>query len=243
MSADMRRPAVAVSPSTPSAVPISVAADVSGISAAVAALDPDGSSPRSPFDSTMTRLQKFRELQAQQAAAAAAPPAREVAPPPPPFADAAGPLPGNAPAEDTSSEVHFAEVRTNGPGPSAEPPVKHVRVRSSVDILSELEKLRKLSTQRPAPDSATRPRSGASLSIDDLLSGTLSNHRKDVSHSFEWNVPKDALGKSRKATVTVSFQDGTGGETASGQTFSFDLVNLRDVHRLLLALKFNVHGS
>jgi len=243
MSADMRRPAVAVSPSTPSAVPVSVAADVSGISAAVAALDPDGSSPRSPFDSTMTRLQKFRELQAQQAAAAAAPPAQEVAPPPPPFADAAGPLPESAPGEDTSSEVRFAELRTNGPGPAAEPPVKHVRVRSSVDILSELEKLRKLSTQRPAPDSATRPRSAASLSIDDLLSGTLSNHRKDVSHSFEWSVPKDALGKSRKATVTVSFQDGTGGETASGQTFSFDLVNLRDVHRLLLALKFNVHGS
>ncbi len=76
MSADMRRPYVAVSPSTPSSVPVAVAADVSGISAAVAALDSDDCRPRSPFDSTMSRLQKFRELQAQQAVAAP-PAARE----------------------------------------------------------------------------------------------------------------------------------------------------------------------
>jgi len=243
MSADMRRPAVAASPATPSAVPVAVAADISGISAAVSALDQPGGRERGSFDSTLTRLQKFRELQAQQAAAAAASPAAEVATPPPPFAEASSPLPENAPGEDSSSEVRFAELKGTAPAPSAEPPVKHVRVRSSVDILSELEKLRKLSTQKPTPDAGGRPRSGTSLSIDDLLSGTLSNHRKDVAHSFEWNVPKDALGKSRKATVTVSFQDGTGGETASGQTFSFDLSNLRDVQRLLLSLKFNVHGS
>ncbi len=240
MTADMRRPAVAVSPSTPSSVPVAVAADMSGISAAVSALDRADGRERSPFDSTLKRLQKFRELQAQQAAAS---PAAEVAAPAPPFTDATSPLPENAPGEDTASEVRFAELKTNEPAPSSEPPVKHVRVRSSVDILSELEKLRKLSTQKPAPDSGGRPRSGSNLSIDDLLSGTLTNHRKDVAHSFEWNVPKDALGKSRKATVTVTFRDGAGGETASGQTFSFDLSNLRDVHRLLLSLKFNVHGS
>jgi hypothetical protein len=240
MSADMRRPAVAASPSTPAAVPVAVAADISGISAAVSTLDQTGGRERSSFDSTLTRLQKFRELQVQQAAAA---PAAEVAAPQPPFAEAAGPLPENTPGEDSSTDVRFAEMKPTEPAPSSEPPVKHVRVRSSVDILSELEKLRKLSTQRPAPDPAGRPRSGANLSIDDLLSGTLTNHRKDLAHSFEWNVPKDALGKSRKATVTVTFQDGAGGETASGQTFSFDLANLRDVQRLLLSLKFNVHGS
>ena len=242
MSADMRRPAVAASPSTPAAVPVAVAADISGISAAVSALDRAGSRERGSFDSTLTRLQKFRELQAQQAAAAVSP-AAQVATPPPPFTEAASPLPENAPVDDTSSEVRFAEVKGTAPAPSSEPPVKHVRVRSSVDILSELEKLRKLSTQKPTPDAGARPRSGTGLSIDDLLSGTLTNHRKDVAHSFEWNVPKDALGKSRKATVTVTFRDGAGGETASGQTFSFDLANLRDVQRLLLSLKFNVHGS
>jgi signal recognition particle receptor subunit beta len=243
MSADMRRPAVAVSPSTPSAVPVAVAADVSGISAAVTALDPAGGRGRGSFDSTLTRLQKFRELQARQAAADAGPGpgAAEVAAPP--FAEAANPLPVGAVGEDTASEVRFAELKASEPAPASEPPVKHVRVRSSVDILSELEKLRKLSTQKPAPDSGGRPRSGSSLSIDDLLSGTLSNHRKDVAHSFEWSVPKEALGKSRKATITVTFQDGSGGETTSGQTFNFDLANLRDVQRLLLALKFNVHGS
>jgi len=56
-------------------------------------------------------------------------------------------------------------------------------------------------------------------------------------------VPKDALGKSRKASITLRFRDGTGGDTAPEQTFSFDLANLKEVHRLLLSLKFNVHGS
>jgi hypothetical protein len=56
-------------------------------------------------------------------------------------------------------------------------------------------------------------------------------------------LPKDALGKSRRATVTLRFQDGTGGEVAPETTVSVDLANLRDIQKLLLALKFNVHGK
>ena len=239
MTGDMRRPAVAVSPATPPSVP-AAALEMSGISAAVSAMIPSEVRGGTTFDSTLTRLQRFREMQAQQAASAAT---TAEAATPAPFAEAARPAGEATPGEDSSSEVRFAELRTPEPERPSEPPVKHVRVRSSVDILSELEKLRKLSTQKPAPEAASRSRSASNLSIEDLLSGTLTNHRKDVAHSFELSVPKDALGKSRKASITLRFRDGTGGDTAPEQTFSFDLANLKEVHRLLLSLKFNVHGS
>ena len=240
MTGDMRRPAVAVSPATPASVPAAAALEMSGISAAVSAMIPSEVRGETSFDSTLTRLQRFREMQAQQAASAAT---TAEAATPAPFAEAARPAGEATPGEDSSSEVRFAELRTPEPERPSEPPVKHVRVRSSVDILSELEKLRKLSTQKPASEAASRSRSASNLSIEDLLSGTLTNHRKDVAHSFELNVPKDALGKSRKASITLRFRDGTGGDTAPEQTFSFDLANLKEVHRLLLSLKFNVHGS
>ena len=96
--------------------------------------------------------------------------------------------------------------------------MKRVRVRSNVDILSELEKLRKIATQRPtgrtgatpALDSSSKSRSGAH-SIDDLLSSTL-NHKKDVAQTFDLAMPKDALARSRRLKVNLSFADTGGGE-------------------------------
>ena len=195
-----------------------------------------------PSDSTLRRLARFREFQeAHEKREAEAPRAAAAAPP---FAEAMKPPePLSAPGDDTGTDVRFAELKTPEPAPAAEASVRHVRVRSSVDILSELEKLRKLSTQKtPLSDTGTRARSSASLTLDDILSGTR-NHRKDVAHSFEVTVPKDALGRSRKATVTLRLQDGGGGETAPETTVSVDLSNLRDIQKLLLALKFNVQGK
>ena len=199
-----------------------------------------------PSDSTLHRLARFREFQEAHAKAEAV--EAPAAPPPPPhvepFEEAMKP-PGAVVGEETGSDVHFAELKVPDQPPVAEASVRHVRVRSSVDILSELEKLRRLSTQKTPlspPDSGGRPRSSASLTLDDLLSGAR-NHRKDVSQSFELTLPKDALGKSRRATVTLRLQDAVGGEVAPETTVSVELSNLRDVQKLLLALKFNIHGK
>jgi signal recognition particle receptor subunit beta len=229
---------------------VTSAASALSSSAFMPALKDPETAPRDRFDSTLTRLERFREFQdAKEKAEFAGTEGARPSPPPPeiPFIEATKP-PGPPLAlvpDESSTDVRFAEVKTPEAPPVSETAVRHVRVRSSVDILSELEKLRKLSTQKPplsGTESAPRPRSSASLSLDDLLSGTR-NHRKDVAQSFELTLPKDALGKSRKATVTLRFQDDTGGEVAPETTVSIDLANVRAIQKLLLSLKFNVHGK
>ncbi|MGE5346079.1 MAG: hypothetical protein ACM3JH_09005, partial [Acidithiobacillales bacterium] len=211
--------------------------------AALAAPRPAGVARPEPGDSTLRRLARFREFQeahAQRAVVQTMP-----APPPPPFVEAVKPLEPlpDSLGDEAGTEVRFAELKSPEPPPAAEAAVRHVRVRSSVDILSELEKLRKLSTQRtPLPEPGGRPKSSATLTLEDILSGTR-NHRRDVSRSVEVTLPKDALGKSRLATVSLRLQDDAGGEVAPATTVSIDLANLRDIQKLLLALKFNVHGK
>jgi signal recognition particle receptor subunit beta len=149
----------------------------------------------------------------------------------------------------TLSDVSFAEIpQPSAPEPLQEQAMKHVRVRSSVDIFSELEKLRKRSTQRPVgrtdglpSDSGLRRRT-SDFSIDDLLIGAL-NHRKDVSQAFDVSIPKDALTRSHKVTIGLSFEGNPGEDVLSRQTFSLELTSLKDVQKLLLSLKFNIRGD
>ncbi len=219
-------------------------------SASVASFPPSpatssGESRSSPSDSTLRRLARFHEFQRAHdgptpSAVVGTPGPTGTAPAP--FVEAMKPPPLQPP-EEMASDVRFAEVRSVEPPPPAEAAVRHVRVRSSVDILSELEKLRKLSTQKsPLPDPEPRSRSSASLSLDDILFG-MRNHRKDIAQSFEVTLPREELGRSRRATVTLRFQDDSGTDIGTGTTVSVELSSLRDVQKLLLALKFNVQGK
>ncbi len=214
-------------------------------SVAAPAAAPSDDRRSSPSDSTLRRLARFHEFQkahdgpAPSAGARAPEPS---GPAPAPFFEAMKPPPLQ-PLEEMGSDVRFAEVKPVDTPLPAETAVRHVRVRSSVDILSELEKLRKISTQKsPLPDHEPRPRSSASLNLDDILFGGR-NHRKDIAQSFEVALPREELGRSRRATVTLRFQDDSGGNLGEGTTVSVELSSLKDVQKLLLALKFNIHGK
>jgi signal recognition particle receptor subunit beta len=147
--------------------------------------------------------------------------------------------------DDGGSEVSFAEIL---PPPNEAPldsstSMKHVRVRSNVDILSELEKLRKIATQRPAaPCGSHKSKSAADVSLDDLLESAR-NHRKDVAQSFDLQVPRDTLAKTRHVTVGLSFGDGAGAALGSEKRFDVDFAGLKDINKLLLSLKFHVKGE
>jgi signal recognition particle receptor subunit beta len=147
--------------------------------------------------------------------------------------------------DDGGSEVSFAEIL---PPPNEAPldsstSMKHVRVRSNVDILSELEKLRKIATQRPAaPGGSHKSKSAADVSLDDLLESAR-NHRKDVARSFDLQVPRDTLAKTRHVTVGLSFGDGAGAALGSEKRFDVDFAGLKDINKLLLSLKFHVKGE
>jgi signal recognition particle receptor subunit beta len=254
MAVEQRRPAVVATAATPGPQPMmSSKAAASGIGEAIDAMATASAVATAPtppgdgFDSTISRLKRFQEAARQQTrevegheipadTSPALPLPAETAP----FDAANFPQP-----EDTSAEVSFAEIQPPPDDVPMDSSMKHVRVRSNVDILSELEKLRKIATQRPATPGGThksKSKSAADVSLDDLL-GSARNHRKDVAQSFDLQVPRDTLAKTRHVTVGLSFGDGTGGALGSEKRFDVDFAGLKDINKLLLSLKFHVKAE
>ncbi len=269
MSGDVRRPAVFAAPATPAPslpAPYGEAArPASGDDTAHGASEVRSAPPSS---ATLDRLSRFSELARQQAAEQAAPPAVASSEPSVPGPDAEPatleaapatpatevearpePPPATGPAsEEAVAEISFGESASPSAPAPAEPAVKHVKVRSSVDILSELDKLRKISTQKASAGSGPTPRSesgrprASGASIDDLLASNL-NHKKDVTRSFDLTIPRQVLGRSRQVTIELKFSDGSGSPLLTDSRFSIDLSSSVDLQKLLLSLRFNVQAE
>ena len=146
-----------------------------------------------------------------------------------------------APAAVVSEEiadVSFAE--TNEP-PSGSAGVKHVRVGSNVDILAELERLRKNATSL-SPAARPARRAGSGLSVDDLLANSL-NHRKEVSRVFDLQVPRSELAQGQNVTVSLRFTDRDDRPIGEPKGFTVSLESAQDLEKLLLNLKFQIFGK
>jgi len=254
MTGETRRPAVFAAPATPA--PAATPAAPPNVpprppSGAFPAAAPDGRAAP-PSSATLDRLAKFSEIARQGAAEPVRP--EETAP-----QAEAGPFDAGAAAEpaspslglpraadESAAEISFGETAAPAPA-AAEPAVKHVKVRSSIDILSELDKLRKLSTQK-APSGvagaarADSARARGPASIDDLLASNL-NHKKDVTRSYDVTVPRQVLGRSRLVTIELKFSDGSGSPLPTDTSFSIDLSSSADLQKLLLSLRFNVQAD
>jgi len=120
--------------------------------------------------------------------------------------------------------------------------VKHVKVRSNVDILSELEKLRKNATLKPMPDSGARSRAGSNLSIDDLLSTGL-NHRKEVQKLYEIEMKKKDLTRAGRLVFSVRLDDQKNKTIGEERQYEIVLADMRDIEKLLVSLKLHVNGK
>ena len=141
--------------------------------------------------------------------------------------------------EPEIGEVVFAEeTQVEEVKPEA---VKHVRVRSNIDILAELEKLRKNATSAPLPDRPAR-RTAPGISIDDLLASSL-NHRKEINRIFEVQVPQRELSRGHQVTVGLRIEDRQRNLIGEEKTFSIELQTKRDIEKLLLSLKFHIFGK
>ncbi len=136
-------------------------------------------------------------------------------------------------------DVSFAEA----PREAAEvvPEVKHVRVRSNIDILAELEKLRKNATSTPAVERPAR-RANTGISIDDLLANSL-NHRKEVNRIFELQIPQRELARGHQVTVDFRLENKDRELIGEQKSFSIELHARPDIEKLLLSLKFHIQGK
>jgi len=115
--------------------------------------------------------------------------------------------------------------------------VRHVRVKSSVDILGELEKLRR---QVPLGGGTPKPKKKSSMrDVDDLLANA-SDQRKEINKTFEVPLDKGALQKSSEVSLTLVMRD----EAKKGLTEPMSLViplkDLKSIRQLLLNLKIEI---
>lgn len=159
-------------------------------------------------------------------------------------ADNAAPVPSleAAPPAEPAEEavtVNFEQSVV----PSTVDIVKHVKVRSNVDILSELEKLRKNATLKPLPQPAPAARRASEgVSIDDLLSAGL-NHRKDVQRLVEIEMRKKELSRASRLRFTVRLEDDKEKTLGSEKSYDIELANMKDVEKLLVSLKLHLSGK
>ena len=64
-----------------------------------------------------------------------------------------------------------------------------------------------------------------------------------MAQSFDLQVPRDTLAKTRHVTVGLSFGDGAGEALGSEKRFDVDFASLKDINKLLLSLKFHVKAE
>ena len=160
------------------------------------------------------------------------------------FEEALNSLDAPLPESDSSAEpleigdVSFAQAPRED---AAAPEVKHVRVRSNIDILAELEKLRKNATSTP-PIEKTGRRATTGISIDDLLANSL-NHRKEVNRIFELQIPQRELAQGHQVSIDFRLEDKDRNRIGEQKSFSIELHTRQDIEKLLLSLKFHIFGK
>src|SRR5205814_4481048 len=107
--------------------------------------------------------------------------------PPPPAARA-----GEGAGATQEPEINFAQ--TEKPAKAPEP--KHVKVRSSIDIMAELEALRKRATTTQPP--AAKPRK--EMTAADVTIPT-PKAKRDVHRSMIMQLPSDAASRTKNVRV------------------------------------------
>jgi len=128
-----------------------------------------------------------------------------VAAPPPPEPPAPAPAPPPPPAPEP--EIDFSQ--TEKPQKAA-PDVKHVKVRSSVDVMAELEALRKRATTQPAAKPAKKEPSVLELLASQEPPAATRTEKRNVRESMAMSIAPEVLPRSKRMRVTVSFEGDEG---------------------------------
>lgn len=122
-------------------------------------------------------------------------------------------------------EIEF--VQTEKPQKVEE--VKTVKVRSSVDVMAELEALRKRATN-------TSPKSSKRDPLADLAS---LRPKRDLHRNASLSLPADALAKAKTVRVTLSFEDAESGLVESHEQV-VELGDTTDAQSLSVNLKIDL---
>jgi hypothetical protein len=154
--------------------------------------------------------------------------------------DAHSAEPAPEPAIEVAEEavVEFATTPAAPVAVAAE--VRHVKVASPLDILAELDALRKASTSKPTRES--RPRQAApGLDLDSLLQSSL-NSRYEVKRRVEQDVG-DALRSAARCLVQIQLVDTNGKPLSELSPVEVELKPGERLRQLALTLSVSLRGT
>ncbi len=134
-------------------------------------------------------------------------------------------------------EVEFA-TEAEAPAEVTPPPMKHVKVSSQMDILAELENLRKQATMGGRP---LRQASTADVDLDALL-GTTLDQRKEIRRRLARKLNSDIFRRLRSVEVAVRLRDADGETITTLDPLSVAVENAADLNQLLLSLTVDLEN-
>jgi mutual gliding-motility protein MglA len=137
-------------------------------------------------------------------------------------------IPAEEPQVLAAPEPEIAFSQTEKPQ-KVQPEVKTVKVRSSVDVMAELEALRKRATNAP-PKTARRD---IMADLDSL------RPKRDLQRTLHLQIPQDTLTRTKSVRVTLSFEDSEHGVIQS-QDQTVDLAETSDVQSLSVNVKIEL---
>jgi hypothetical protein len=108
------------------------------------------------------------------------------------------------------------------------PPVKTVKVRSTIDVMAELEALRKRATSSSPKAKKESPAAAG---------GSMSRLGREIQKALNFTVPPDTIGRASAMRVTVSFENGE--EVVQQQTDRVELGDTADVHAVSVNVRID----
>ena len=136
--------------------------------------------------------------------------------------------------------VEFATTPSPVAPVAVETEVRHVRVASSLDILAELDSLRKASTSKPTATHRERA-SAPGLDLDSLLQSSL-NSRQEVKRRVEEDVG-DSLRRASRCVVQIQLVDSAGKPLSQLAPLEVELKPGERLRQLALTLSVNLRGT
>ena len=170
-------------------------------------------------------VEQFDEISIDDEILPELPPLPAAPPPPQPPPPAA--IPSKPTQPPPEPEIDFGQTEKQA---KAAPEVKHVKVRSSVDIMAELESLRKRATQSAPKQPAKKETSP----LDALRHPP--KPKRDVHRTVTLPMAPGTLPRSKHLRVTVSFENDGG--VVQSQEQSIDLGETSEIQSLSVNLKF-----
>jgi hypothetical protein len=151
-----------------------------------------------------------------------------------------GPVSDDIIPDEGDVEVAFARTAPEE-AEAAPPPLKRVQVSSQMDILAELDSLRKHATM--GVGGSSRDGASAEVDLDSLLAGGAEGPSKEFRRKVDRTINSDVFERMRAVQVAIRIQDSSGDTIHTLEPVALVVDDVSTLEMLSLLFTFNLENS